>query len=312
MRKTEVIGFDPGFGDDKFAFRNEKGEIVLKKESSVVAKAPQGAVDMPLFEGERYYLGDIALARGSQEIIELDDYSSLEKTAPLFLWRGLKDYNIDKNTIKKIVTGLSFAQMNHGKSFLKRLSKFKINNETFDFTDKVLITPQGVGAKYAIDHYFPEGPETYLIIDIGMYTIDAVDVISGVVRPENVHGYKDEGVIRIARNIQDHIAEEFQEHVSLKEVKEILQEKSFFLAGEDYDLSEKIKELSEAYTKATIRNLQERFQREFKKYRRIYFVGGGAHFIDTSISKAIEVVPKPEFYNAIGNLLRGEKELKEA
>ena len=309
MKNIEVLGFDPGYGDDKFAFRNEKGDIEVRKESSVVAEAPQSAVDMPIFEGKRYYMGDIALARGSQDIIELDDYARLEETAPLFLWRGIKDYKINPDSLKYIVTGLSFAQIAHGKSFLKRLSKFKINNESFDFNNRVLVTPQGVGAKYAIDHYFPEGPQTYLIIDIGMSTIDVVDVISGVVRPENVHGYKNEGVIRIARNIQDYIAEEFQEHVSLKEVKEILETKSFYLAGEDYNLSDKIKELSEAYTRATLRNLQDRFQREFKKYRRIYFVGGGAHFIDTSVSKAIEVVPQPEYYNAIGNLLRGEQEL---
>jgi len=115
--------------------------------------------------------------------------------------------------------------------------------------------------------------------------------------------------IRIARNVQDYIAEKFEEHVSLKEVKEILETKTFFLEGEDYDLSDKIEEFSKSYTETTLKTLKNRFQREFKKYRKIYFVGGGAHFIDKEMSKVIEILPQPEYYNSIGNLLRGEIEL---
>jgi len=310
MKLIDILGFDPGYSDIKESYRNENGEIINRKYSSLVAEASADATDMPLLEGKRYYMGEEALVRGSEEIIELTDYMQLEKTIPLFLYKSIKDNNIDPNQLKYIVSGLSFAQISKGPDFIKRLSKFKINNETFNFSKRVLLAPQAVGAKYAIEYFFPEGPKTYLIIDIGFSTIDIVDVINSVVRRENVHGYKDEGIIRIARNLQNYIAEKFSENVSLKEVKEILETKTFFLEGEDYDLSDKIEEFSKIYTESTIKTLQERFSREFKKYRKIYFVGGGAYFIDSSISKVIEILPEPEFYNSIGNLLRGEQELQ--
>jgi hypothetical protein len=310
MKKVEVIGFDPGYGDIKESFRNENGEIVNRKYSSLVAEASNEAVDMPLFEGKRYYMGNDALARSSDDIVEITDYMHLEYFSPLFLWKTLKENNIDINELKYIVSGLSFSQISKGPEFIKRLSRFKVNNESYDFRNRILLAPQGVGAKYAIDYYFPDGPKTYLIIDIGLSTIDTVDVINGLVRPENVHGYKDEGIIRIARNLQDYIAERFEEHISLKEVKEILETKSFFLEGEDHDLSEVIDEFAKSYTEVTLKTLKSRFEREFKKYRKIYFVGGGAHFIDKSLSKVIEVLPNPEYYNSIGNLLRGEQELQ--
>jgi hypothetical protein len=234
----------------------------------------------------------------------------LEYYSPMFLWKTLKENHVDINNLKYIVSGLSFSQISKGPDFIKRLSRFKVNNESLDFRNRILLTPQGVGAKYAIDYYFPDSPSTYLIIDIGLSTIDTVDVINGLVRPENVHGYKDEGIIRIARNLQDYIAERFEEHISLKEVKEILETKSFFLEGEDYDLSEIIDQFAKSYTEVTLKTLKSRFEREFKKYRKIYFVGGGAHFIDKSLSKVIEVLPDPEYYNSIGNLLRGEQELQ--
>jgi len=308
--EVEVIGFDPGYADIKESRRDkETGEIINRKYPSLVAKAPSAAKDMPLFEGDRYYMGEDALARSSEDIVELTDYMHLEKISPLFLWKTLKENNIDLDKLKYIVSGLSFSQITKGPDFLKRLSKFKVNNESFNFTGKILLAPQGVGAKYAIDYFYPDGPSTYLIIDIGLLTIDTVDVINNVVRPENVHGYRDEGIIRIARSLQDYIAEKFEEHVSLKEIKEILETKVYFLEGEEHDLSAIIEEYSRSYTEITLKTLKDRFSREFKKYRKIYFVGGGAHFIDKDVSKVIEVLPNPEYYNSIGNLLRGEQEL---
>ena len=306
----KVLGFDPGYGDIKESFRDSNGNIVNRKYSSLVAKAPEKATDMPIFEGDRYYTGAMALMQGENNIIDLTDYIKLEKLAPLFLWKTLKDNKINPKELDYIVTGLSFSQIEKSGDFLKRLSKFKVNGETFDFKDKILLAPQGVGAKYAIDYYYPEGPDTYLIIDIGFSTIDVVDIIEGVVRPESVQGFKDEGIIRIARSLQDYIANTYGEVLSLKEVKEALETKELYLEGEDHDLSEVIEKFSKSYTEITFNALKERFSREFKKYRKIYFVGGGAYYIDKNVSKVIEVLPNAEYYNSIGNLLRGEIELE--
>jgi len=312
MKEIDVIGHDPGYGDIKNSFRDESGKIVNFKYSSLVAEAPSTAIDMPIFEKVRYFTGEDALMRSSSDIIEITEYLYLEKFQPIFVWKSLKDHNINKDRLKYIVSGLSFSQMSKGRDFKKRISKFRVNNELFDFKDRVLIVPQAASAKYAIDHFYPDGPSTYLVVDIGQSTIDVADIVNGQVRPENVHGYKDEGIIRIGRNIQDLIAERFKEHVSLKEVKEILETKVYFLEGKEHDLSQEVAEFSRRYTEITINTLKSRFQREFKKYRKIYFVGGGAHYIDLSAdtSGIIEVLPNPEYYNSIGNLLRGEQEIR--
>ena len=214
--------------------------------------------------------------------------------------------------LKYIVTGLSFAQMSAITSFKKKLEKFKVDNIQYTFKGKIRALPQGVGAKYAIEYYFKNNvPDTYLVIDLGFNTIDTVDVINKTVRPENVKGFKDEGVVKIARKLQDYLEKKFGERFALKEVAEVLENKTIFFEGEEHDLSNIIDELKVEYTEQTFSVLKERFTREFKRYRKIYFVGGGAYYINPEISKVIEVVPNPEFYNSIGNLLKGEMILKE-
>ena len=304
-----AIGIDPGFGDIKYAYRGDNGDIVTGKFSSVVAKASDKATDMPLFEGSRYYIGRTALLRSSNDVIDLLDYQKLEQMIPIFVYETLEKTGFKPEDIDMIGSGLSFAHSEHSSSFIKRLSKFKVNGKVYDFKDKVVLLPQGVGAKYVIDTALSDVPDVYMIVDIGNSTIDTVDVIEGVVRPENVHGFKDEGVVRILRNIQDIIGKKFGEQISLKEAKEVLETNSYFLEGEDHDLSSEIEVLKTDYTKITLSTLKDRFSREFKKYRKIYFVGGGAYYIDSSVSKVIEVLGQPEYYNAIGNLLRAENEL---
>ena len=90
MLEISVLGWDPGYKYIKESYRHpETGEIVNRKYSSIAAKASSEATDMPLYEGERYYLDKFALMRDSSEIIDLTDYMHLEKMAPLFLYKTI-------------------------------------------------------------------------------------------------------------------------------------------------------------------------------------------------------------------------------
>lgn len=302
-----IIGADIGFGDVKKSRRNKDNKIKSTKRSSVASIAPREAVDMPIFEGQRYYLGKTALLSQTSSIIDMTEYSNLHKLSPLFLWQIINESQLSPNEIDYIVVGLSFSQIENASKYVKRLSKFKINNETIDLTDKILLIPQGVGAKYTIEKFYDNVPTDYLIIDIGFLTIDSVDVIDNVVRPENVKGKQGLGIIKIARNIQEYIADKFEEHISLKEAKEIIETKKYFISGKEYDLIDKIDDLSEKYTKNIMKYLEDIHQREFKKYRKIYFVGGGSYFIKKT-NPIIEILKSPEYANSIGNLLKGEEE----
>jgi len=302
-------GLDFGFGDKKGSRRSKDGKIKSSKSSSVAAEASLEAEDMPFFEGKRYYLGEDALVSNSSSIIEMTSYDNLEHLSPLFLWKYIEENNLTVETIDKIAVGLSFAHIKNAKKYIKRISKFKINGKEYDLTGKIILVPQGVGAKYTIEKFYDSVPNNYLIIDIGFLTVDSVDVINNTVRPENVSGEQGLGIIKIARNIQEYIADKFNEHISIKEAKEILTEKNFFLSGKEHDLTNIIDEFSERYTKTLMNYLEKKHEREFKKYRKVFFVGGGAYFIKKN-NPIIEVLKKPEYANAIGNLLKIEEEEK--
>lgn len=315
------LGVDNGFGVDKYATRDKNGKIIFGKVSSAIAEAPMEAEDMPLFEGRRYYLGDIALMESSSNIKNIIDYKGHETYVPLSIWHILDEIKIKAIDINKLAVGLSLAQKDYAKDFVNRISKFNVNNEKFDFKDRIVLVPQAIGAKYAIDHFYftPETLPTanYAIIDIGQLTVDNITVVNGGVRRENATGSEHDGIIKIIQELQEFIAssEEFGEVLSIKEVQEILKTGVYTSYGEDHNLEEKINVLKKSYTRFLMTKLSQTNSNVFKKYKQIFIVGGGAYYIDINEASNVTRAPlksfiipeNPEFLNAIGNLLASEK-----
>jgi len=306
------LAIDSGFGHDDYAYMDDKGNLVYNKHMPVYAEAPLDAEDMPLFEGKRYYVGEEALMEDSLNIINVIEYKTHEKMAPLSIWVILEKLGIKSSEeIETLYIGLSLAQKEYAAQYIKRISKFKVNGITYDFTGKIKLVPQGVSAKYAIDHfYYKENhKETYAIIDIGQLTVDVVTAISGKVRFENAEGVSNEGVIKIIQKIQEYISQEFGEVISIKEAQNILMSKKYNFFGEN-DLSEIIEEYKADYSRYIVSMLKSRHRNIFKKYPKIYFVGGGSYYIDrktleqsAGIKGDAVVFPKDaEFYNCIGCL----------
>ncbi len=315
------IGIDNGFGVDKHARRDSNGNIVFGKISSAIAEAPMDAEDMPLFENRRYYLGDIALMEDSSNIKNIIDYKEHETYVPLSIWHVLDENKIKPSQINKLGVGLSLAQKDYAKDFVNRISKFSVNGEKYDFKDKIVLVPQAIGAKYAIDHYYfsPEEIATanYAIIDIGQLTVDNITVVNGGVRRENAKGSSHDGIIKIIQELQEYIAspEQFGDVLSIKEVQEILRTGIYTSYGEDHDLSAKISLLKKSYTTFLMTKLNQTLSNVFKKYKKIFIVGGGAYYIDLNECSNVTGAPlrsfiipeNPEYLNAIGNLLAAEK-----
>ena len=311
-----ILILDSGFGVDKDAYRSGE-DIKFEKHLPVYVEAPEGAEDMPLFEGKRYYYGEEALMEDSKDIINVNDYKTHEKFAPLSLWVVLDRLKLKSEDIDKLYIGLSLSQKEYAEQFIKRITKFKINGETYDFKDKITLVPQGVSAKYAIDHIYYGGDhtETYAIIDIGQLTVDTATIISGKVRLENADGMSNEGVIKIIQKIQEYIAAKFNEIISLKEAQNVLMTGKYNLFGE-HDLSEIIEEYKTEYSKYIVSVLKSKYRNIFKKYPKIYFVGGGSYYInkdtlkaEAGINEKIAVFPKnAEYYNVIGGVYLAEKE----
>lgn len=317
-QKDPVIGLDSGHGVDKIAYRDEDGNIVFRKEISAIADAPLEADDMPLFEGKRYYVGSMALMEDSSKIKNVIDYKEHETFVPLSVWHMFKTLDIKPDIIKKLAIGLSLAQKDYAKSFVARVTKFVISGEKFDLTDKIALLPQAIGAKYAIDHFYFNGPntETYAIIDIGQLTVDKATVVEGKVRRENASGSSSNGIIKIVEELREYIGDQdnFGDLLAIKEVQEILLSNKYISYGEEYDLSEVIFKLKKDYTKYIMTTLQQTDKNIFKKFNKIFFVGGGAYYIIlddiaqmTGVPlKAIIIPENPEFLNAIGNMLAAE------
>lgn len=315
-----ILSVDKGFGLDKFAYR-DKEELKYGKIESVIADAPMETEDVPVFEGKKYYIGEEALMMDPQSIKSMIDYKEMEKFAPLSIWNIVHYIGKSSQEISHLAIGLSLAQQEYARNFVNRVSAFKVGKEAFDFKNRVILVPQGIGAKYAIDHfYYEEGDTpTYAIIDIGQLTIDVVTVIKGKVRKENAKGEAHEGIIKIINELKEVIIDktEGKEFLSIKEVQQALQEEGLSLYGEIIDLKEDIERLKKDYTKYIVASLKEKYKNIFRKFQKIYFVGGGIYYLDQATMeetgvpmKLIETPQDAEYYNAIGNLLVAEKTLK--
>lgn len=315
-----IIGLDSGHGVDKIAYRDENGNIVFKKEISAIAEAPMDADDMPLFEGKRYYVGAIALMEDSSKIKNILDYKEHETYVPLSVWHTLDTLKVDPESVTKLAIGLSLAQKDYAKEFIARVSKFTIDGKKYNFKDKIVLLPQAIGAKFAIDYYFfrnNESEQTYAIIDIGQLTVDKATVVEGKVRRENASGSSNDGIIKIIEELREYIAdsESFGDFLSVKETQEILKAGKYISYGEEHDLTDVIAKLKTNYTKYIMTRLQQTDKNIFKKFSKIFFVGGGAYYINiheaglmANIPEKAFIIPEnPEFFNAIGNLLAAEK-----
>jgi hypothetical protein len=262
------LGLDHGYGEDKFAYRDEENKIKFGKIMSVFAEAPLDAEDTPLFEGKRYYIGEMALMEDSSAIKNNLDYKDHETIVPLSTWNIFNELNIEPENIKKLGIGLSLAQKEYANNFIKRLSRFTIDNKKIDLKDKIVLVPQAIGAKFAIEHIYKEENSTYAIFDIGQLTVDRVNVIKGKVRSENASGTAHDGIIKIIQELQEYIASnnEINEYLSIKEVQEILISGKYIAYGEEFDLSEKISELKKNYTRYLIPMIKKQYNNIFKKY----------------------------------------------
>jgi hypothetical protein len=323
--KKIIFAQDSGYGVDKYAYRNAEGQIKYGKVNSAIAEAPIDTQDMPLFEGRRFYLGEIALLEDSSKILDILDYKDHERFAPLSLWHAFEESKVDKENIGCISVGLSLAQYNYQANFVKRLSKFSVNKENFDFTGKLALFPQGVGARYAIDSiYYKDAPDedkNYAIIDIGQLTVDTVTVFGGKARQEAANGTAHQGIVKITQNLQEHIAADakLKSVLSMKELQKIIQTGKYLSFGEEYDFSKIIENFKKEYTLFLLTALRERQKNIFQKIAKIYIIGGGAYYLDRDVMSNFQGIPfksfvitkNSEYLNAIGNLLGAEKMIGE-
>lgn len=307
------LGIDIGFGHVKYAFFEDQ-ELKLSKFPSVVAQAGDDVeksenANVSAFEGNLYYVGDLALKQHKNNIKEIITYSDLEKFAPLFLAQILKNENFDINEIDEIICGLAPVHKNQISNFKKRLENFKIANMDFKFNVK--ITPQGVGAVKALKYFFKQQnkPEDndYIVIDIGFNTMEVIFCYDKEIQLDKINeknSFENRGVILIARSMQNYIKNNFNRDITLKESLAIILNKSYKLRGEIHNLEEIINEFRNNYTKELMMFLELNYSNELDKLDLIAFVGGGGYFINEAYATNVKTFKHSEYFNAIGNLVQ--------
>lgn len=306
------FGIDVGFGHTKYAFKDERGELVLGKFPSVVAVAKDNLNEISegihVFENAMYYVGEMALKQPNHAIREIVTYKDLEKYAPLLIAHVFELENIANDKVASITCGLSPAHKGHSQNFKNRISKFQINENEFEFD--VILLPQGVGAVQAIKYFDGNGEVSeasdYLVVDIGFNTMDVIFVYNKQIQRGKINednSFEKKGAINIAEMMQKHVKATFDRDITLKESLAIVTQGSYRLRGGVHDLKDEIKAFKEKYTKDIMEFLEMNYSNEFDKMEKICFVGGGGYFIDIKYAEHIDTFNHSEFFNAIGNLI---------
>lgn len=299
---NKFISLDLGYGDVKISLKKEDGTMLIAKFPSAVAKVnPKrfGAGEAVEFEGDYYLIGEHAI---NYKPVEMNDYETLEKYAPLLVFHTFRKYG----EFDTLVTGLSIRQEDNSSNFKDRLSNFIIDSTEYNLDVRLL--PQGIGAKIVAQKQFPE-IENYLVCDGGFNTVDLVPVFDGKADLHSVDALENRGIIEVVNELIEYISAEFNIELSPKEAKYALDNKKIDIYGKEIDLVDEIKHITADYSRDLVRQIERKFKKSWHKFQKVIIVGGLSHFVDASVHEHLVCVNKGEFYNVIGFYNYAEEKL---
>lgn len=310
------LAVDIGYGHVKVVLAELGHGITQKyKFTSLIAEVEKHEIASDnriiSFEDKHYYVGDDAVNLPSNTHIDMKDYANLEFAAPLFLAKVLTDIDPSPD---RIVLGLSIAQINNSGHYLKRVNKFLKES---GIKAEVLIVPQGMIAKVAVDEYgleFPNKPkefaayQNYLLLDVGNDTLDIITVLGGKTSSSSVHGIPGRGIRVMTARLIKHIKNETGVTLSEGDGREVLYRGHMTRRGKLTSFEGKIKELKKEYISELMTITENKFGEVLDKMSSFIIIGGGAYFLE-DIQDDFCRVPNSdsEYYNAIGMSLHGLK-----
>jgi hypothetical protein len=307
----KIISLDIGFGDLKVSIFSN-GDLEFFKELSAISKIENSEkfdIDHNVVEynNKLFYVGENAVRLNQNSMIEIRTFQDILGITPLILLKMIKKYG----KFDYYAISISIAFINYSKS----LKEYLIKSLDFLNKDNLYILPQGIGAKVALQeigldpfnrssYFIPN----YLGIDIGFNTIDVFKVIGGKVSSQDIQGFEEWGVIRIANKIIRHIKRELKIDINLPIAKEIINSGIFKYRGNIYEIP--IDDIKTEYVIEFVDFIEKNFRDTINTIDKIVLFGGGAEIIrsklkllDDHFNKDFVKIPnKPEFYNSIGNI----------
>lgn len=312
---SKVLAVDIGWGYNKVCYGSNNRIETIYKFPSVLAEVEVNELvkdkRVITYEGKSYYIGEDALNMSTSSIIDLSKYEELEFYAPVFVYKALSDIG---EVPDKIVLGLSIAQIEHSGHYKDRVTKFLRNSGV---TADVVVVPQGLMAKLAIDKYgvqFPTetkmhtGEGNYVLCDLGFNTLDLVRVVNGEASTSMVVGIPDKGAIIIVNSIRKAIKDTKRIDLTISEGREVLDRGYLRRRGHNHDMTTVIEAARNNYIKMLQDLIEESFGDVLDKVDNLVLVGGGSYSL-AAASDDTGFVKSPseyaEFYNSIGFFLFG-------
>jgi len=290
---NDALPIDLGFGDTKLGLKKEDGSTLIAKFPSAVSKvSPKkfGAGEAVEFEGDYYLIGEDAI---NYKPVEMNDYKTLEKYAPLLVYHAFRKYG----EFTRLVTGLSIRQESNSANFKDRLSNFKIDGVEYNL--EVSLLPQGIGAKLIVQKQFPD-VDNYLVCDGGFNTVDLVPVFDSKADIHSVDALENRGIIEVVNELIEYISAEYNIELTPKEAKFALDNKKIDIYGKEVDLEDVVEHISEDYSKDLINQIERKFKKSWHKFQKVVIVGGLSHYVKDKVREHIVSVKKGEYFNVIG------------
>ena len=171
------IAIDIGYGHTKVKTQDKEFKFPTAIE---LVKTQWVETESYSFEGKKFYVGEDA----TRNALPTRDYEFLYKYSPLLIAEAIKLSGIKADEKIKIKTGLSLYDiskkpvfdnscLNRGEEFIKRISKFYINEKEYLFDIVLFAQGQGVWQDYCLENgVITDGYD--VVVDIGYRTNDIV------------------------------------------------------------------------------------------------------------------------------------------
>lgn len=281
------IAIDIGYGHTKVKTQDKEFKFPTAIE---LVKTQWVETESYSFEGKKFYVGEDA----TRNALPTRDYEFLYKYSPLLIAEAIKKAGIETDEKIKIRTGLSLYDIsknpvfndscvNRGEEFIKKISKFYINEKEYLFDVMLFAQGQGVWQDYCLENgVIDDGYD--VVVDIGYRTNDIIVFKDGKA-DKAVSSADNKGINQITTELQTYLNKSYDINFTEQEVGRILKDKYIDISGARKDLTIVINDIVNIYIETLFDSLKANYGEILKIAKRVIISGGGSYVINEYLEK---------------------------
>ncbi len=190
---------------------------------------------------------------------------------------GLSLYDISKKPV------FDNSCLNRGEEFIKRISKFYINEKEYLFDIVLFAQGQGVWQDYCLENgVIDDGYD--VVVDVGYRTNDIIVFKDGKA-DKAVSSADNKGINQITTELQTYLNKSYDINFTEQEVGRILKDKYIDISGARKDLTIVISDIVNIYIETLFDSLKANYGEILKIAKRVIISGGGAYVINEYLEK---------------------------